>query len=406
MSILEILPEDLIPGPPDESADPAIQMENILEWTRKMSTAMIDYLNLVENASTGFSKTKDNLDDIDDGVSFVRVSPDDKTGAGRAFVNITSGSVYVGTIDPGANVTLSGAGLYLGQDKMGYYNGTSWATVINSNGTFSFKIDASNEVSHDGTSLTIKATKGKIGSSTDYFDITNGAMQLKGTGARYVYITGDTISWRDTADGGGNARITIGLNTITIAAISGASGAAFNLRDKDGNSVFTCITDGITGDITVFVGEPAHRLHLSDANSTWELKAIDLQSCTLASGSSTTIDASLLTLGTLPDARFPADASGIKSGEYTGSASSQTIAIGGRARWVMIKKQTDARAPIVGIFDGTETWNFNTSGTASPDSDTPIKSAATGFELVVGNDNRTNNTNDVYAYVALFAINP
>ncbi len=74
------------------------------------------------------------------------------------------------------------SGLYMTTTKMGFFNTATntWPSVINSDGTFGFIIDANNEVSHDGSQLTLKAEKGIIGFNSDnYFDITAGDINIK-----------------------------------------------------------------------------------------------------------------------------------------------------------------------------------------------------------------------------------
>lgn len=49
---LEILPEDLIPGFPEDTGDLETQVASLMDWSRKFSGAFLDYLNLGEIAST------------------------------------------------------------------------------------------------------------------------------------------------------------------------------------------------------------------------------------------------------------------------------------------------------------------------------------------------------------------
>lgn len=54
--------------------------------------------------------------------------------------------------------TPSGAGLFLGSDNLGYYNGTGWKTYMSSSGDFFLSGDGDNSLSWDGTDLSIDGT--------------------------------------------------------------------------------------------------------------------------------------------------------------------------------------------------------------------------------------------------------
>ena len=54
--------------------------------------------------------------------------------------------------------TPSGAGLFLGSDNLGYFNGTGWKTYMSSSGDFFLSGDGDNSLSWDGTDLSIDGT--------------------------------------------------------------------------------------------------------------------------------------------------------------------------------------------------------------------------------------------------------
>ncbi len=190
------------------------------------------------------------------------------------------------------------SGLYMTTTKMGFFNTTTntWPTVLNNDGTFSFTIDASNEVSHDGSKITVKAEEGKIGSATDYFDITNGAFQTEDTtNSGWVWIKDGLVEVRNAAGGGGIAFISMGKVNATdhIRAIFRAGPAASANGQAD---VFWVDDDNV---LTQQISSTNSRdgivkLHGAAASSAWlklnsggvhELAGTDLVSCSLAASS-------------------------------------------------------------------------------------------------------------------------
>ena len=71
-------------------------------------------------------------------------------------------------------VSLSGGGLYLGSDKLGYYDNSAWKTYMDNAGQF-FLGGTSGNLTWDGTNLlingTVTASAGYIGTPTDGFNI-------------------------------------------------------------------------------------------------------------------------------------------------------------------------------------------------------------------------------------------
>ena len=113
----------------------------------------------------------------------------------------------------------SGAGLYLGQTYLGYYNGTDWKTYMANNGNFYLTGTGTNRLYWDGNSLTIS---GIISASAGYFsgNITSTATISGGTISGGT-ITGGSING-GTITGGSITGTTIEGNTIIGGILSGS----------------------------------------------------------------------------------------------------------------------------------------------------------------------------------------
>ena len=73
---------------------------------------------------------------------------------GRVSAGLNSSGHVITKVLPGSNVgTPAGSGLYLGADKMGYYNGSRWLTYIDNTGAFTFSSATSAKIAWDGTDL-------------------------------------------------------------------------------------------------------------------------------------------------------------------------------------------------------------------------------------------------------------
>lgn len=96
---------------------------------------------------------------------------------------------------PGSTVgTPGGAGLFLGSDKMGYYNGSRWLTYMDNSGNFTFSSATSAKLAWDGTDL--YGTDGSnvqwyARASTGKFYAGNGAVVLDRTG---ILVANDATS--------------------------------------------------------------------------------------------------------------------------------------------------------------------------------------------------------------------
>ena len=102
----------------------------------------------------GALATVNNLDGVPDGSTYKRVTSNEKTGAGRGYSSLDASGALVTKVVPGSNVgTPGGAGLYLGADKMGYFNGSVWKTFMNNLGHFAFGGESGARLAWDGTDL-------------------------------------------------------------------------------------------------------------------------------------------------------------------------------------------------------------------------------------------------------------
>lgn len=177
-------------------------------------------------SDAGALATKDqaNLDsDVVDGTSYVRTTPNEKTGAARAYTGLDASGNLVTKVLPGSNIaTPSGAGLYLGADYLGYYSGDAWTAFIDNSGHFTFKANANNYVMWDGAQFEVK---GRI-VITDGSGISN----LSDAGA---LATADDLD--DVADGSTYKRTTADEKT--------GAGRAYSALDSS-NALVTRVLPG------------------------------------------------------------------------------------------------------------------------------------------------------------------
>jgi hypothetical protein len=100
-------------------------------------------------AKTDFSNITATIDNVPNGTSFHRTTPNQVTGAARAFTALSSGNNLVTSVIPATAIGNPGtAGLYLGSDYMGYHTGSGtaagWKTYMDSSGNMRLAGNASN----------------------------------------------------------------------------------------------------------------------------------------------------------------------------------------------------------------------------------------------------------------------
>jgi hypothetical protein len=149
-------------------------------------------------SDAGVLATVDNLDGVPNGSTYVKTNQNQATGGTRAY-NALDGTYQLTTrVKPGSNVSLSGAGLYLGANFMGYYDGGNWKTYIDNGGNMKL-----------------------LGDSSSNYLIWNASMnRLRGIG-------GNTEQWyADATDGmlkAGNSVVALSVNGLEL--VQGGSGA-------------------------------------------------------------------------------------------------------------------------------------------------------------------------------------
>ena len=129
-------------------------------------------------------------------------------------------------------VSLNGAGLYLGSDKLGYYDNSAWKTYMDNAGQF-FLGGTSGNLTWDGTNLlingTITASAGYIGTPTDGFNIQSD------------YIGNGKATLTD-----GNSGVYVGTDGIALGASN-----VFSVTDV---GTLTKTSANVEGDITATGG--------------------------------------------------------------------------------------------------------------------------------------------------------
>jgi len=186
-------------------------------------------------SDAGAGVTWDNADNIPDGSTKRVTTTNEATGAGRAFSAIDASNFLTTAVTPGSNLGASpgSAGLYLGSDYLGYYDGGNWKTFMQSNGNFYLGgtggslvwSSSTNELSIAG-SVTITGGSG-IGNLTDA-----GALAEKNT-IDTDDIDNDAITTVKIADG------QITADKISVTSLSAIQANIGDLTmAADGSIVF------------------------------------------------------------------------------------------------------------------------------------------------------------------------
>ena len=189
---------------------------------------------------------------------------------GNVQRNIVSTRI-TGGVSPGDT------GLYLTADYLGYYHTVDgWQSYIDKNGQFYFTGDASNYIAWDGSSITVKCTGGFIGSSTDYFNISDGILQCKNSSAaEYVTVQDGIISF--TSSVGGDIRLGLDIRTI---AFDMAGVGSWTIYAKNGTD-FPLSMGGDTNELFItfepFNGSTLFKI--DDDTSVYLIQGFDIDSC-------------------------------------------------------------------------------------------------------------------------------
>lgn len=192
-----------------------------------------------------FSKSTDDLDDITDGATYNKTTVNEVTGAGRAYNDIDASGNYIGAINPAHVAPISGAGLYLGSDYLGYYDSSNWKTYMDSSGNF-YLGGSGGDLQWNGTTLSItgvitcSATSSYVGNSigTSY------------TAAKCTDANADQTSAHDCAHPGDytashTAADTTLVNGVAAATVEEGGSKAHSWRHAsdvtkiDGGDIYT-----------------------------------------------------------------------------------------------------------------------------------------------------------------------
>lgn len=169
------------------------------------------------------------------------------SGAQRALLGFTDAG---NPILP-APVTTGGAGLYLGSNYMGYYNGSAWRTYMDSSGNF-YLGGTSGKLTWNGTTLAIDgiitSTSGTIGGWTlGATTLTGGNAVLTSTG-NAAFGTGDNIV-RLSADDA-TYRLWIGNATAASAPFRVTAAGVLTASSVNVSGAITA-TSGTIGSFTI-----------------------------------------------------------------------------------------------------------------------------------------------------------
>lgn len=186
---------------------------------------------------------------------------------GRISTAINSAGLIVSGVNPGIVVSASGvAGLYLGSDYLGYYNGSAWKTYMDNAGNFYLGGSTGGSLAWDGTTLvitgTVNATNGlfggvvDIGSGNDRTRIDSGGLAAGyGSSDGYASISAGT-------DIGGLASFQLfaRYTSSSMGAVGEWSARAASFG-YDAYSVLTMYGQGAAANITMASNSPSVTLN-------------------------------------------------------------------------------------------------------------------------------------------------
>ncbi len=150
---------------------------NYIWWDASAGTLTVKGAITIQAGSSGIGAftdagalaTANNLDGVPDGSTYKRTTTNEKTGAGYGFTGLNSAGALKTYAVPGSALGTGAraAGLWLGSDFMGYHNGTTWKTYMDSTGKFYLSGSGSNGLTWNGSVLSVTgnivATVGNIG---------------------------------------------------------------------------------------------------------------------------------------------------------------------------------------------------------------------------------------------------
>lgn len=278
---------------------------------------------------------------------------------GRIAVALSSAGLVISGAHPGINVTTGAAGLYLGADFMGYYNGATWRTYIDNAGNFYLGGTSGSLRFTSGVLSIVNGTAGGwaispttisssgavldssgsllLGSSNDIVilsatdptyriwvgNVTSGSASFRVTKTGIMTATGGIFSGAITSTSGTIGGFSIGSNSLVAGAgsnlisITNGSSPFVQLGALSGQSAllnvgFMTLQNNF-GNVSVLVGVGSNAGVIQLLNASNSV-TIDLHANTgivtatgfAGDGSSLTgINAANITSGTLDNARLP-----------------------------------------------------------------------------------------------------
>jgi hypothetical protein len=142
----------------------------------------------VTSGSSGYA----NFGDRPTSLSGINTTEGTKLNAGLD----TNGSLITKVL-PGSTIgTPAGAGLFLGSDRMGYYNGSRWLTHMDNTGAFTFSSATSAKIAGDGTDL-----YGTDGTNVQWYARASTGKLYAGNGAVVLDRTGILVANDATSAG-------------------------------------------------------------------------------------------------------------------------------------------------------------------------------------------------------------
>ncbi len=158
---------------------------NYISWNGTTQTVKG---NIIITGGSGIGTLSDaNLDNIGNGSTYYRTTANQVTGAGRAYTALNANNNLITSVIPASAITPSGAGLYLGSNYLGYYNGGSWQTYMDNAGNF-YLGGTSGKLQWNGTTLSINGNI-TISGGSGIANLTDANQDNIADGATYKRVT-------------------------------------------------------------------------------------------------------------------------------------------------------------------------------------------------------------------------
>jgi len=189
-------------------------------------------------------------------------------------------------------------GLYMTADYLGFYDwGVGWMAYITDGGDFYFRGDPDNYLQWNATTavLDLKFKDGYLGSTTDYFDITNSILCLRQSDSQYAKLYSQGLVLTTGANGAGTAHARY-TRTDCYLRRQSSGYVQMTVSGYDGSVAFSAYVNSSDEGQILIQGDTTHYLRCYKNTTTYELKGFALKSCTYESS-----DASAGVSGTFDD---------------------------------------------------------------------------------------------------------